>query len=105
MTRRITNADLHDRIRTINELSGTPLEPYSRDEESKRIVHNAGCYHLSLAYGGAALHQIDPVSGSGVLDVFRVGHVPKRDLLARLDAFIAGILAERDRANSPTATD
>lgn len=92
MTNRITNKDLQAVCDRINRMAGMPLEPYSKIDG--KHVANIGCYHLSGAYGGVALHRMGN-DGGGVSDVFG-HHMPKRDLYDRMHAFIAGFLAARD---------
>jgi len=70
--RRITERDLQQQIDRLNQCAGTPQEPYIDG------VAQVGNYHLSFAYGGVALHQMHP--SGGVIDVFRRGHMPKREL-------------------------
>lgn len=64
-----------------------------RLNEKANIVHpsmrNVGTYMLSFAYGGVSLHRIMNESG-GVDDVFRCGHVPKRDLYNRVQSYLLG---------------
>lgn len=78
-------------VTRINRITGNPAEPWRT--EGGRNVANIGNYHLSGAYGGYALHQMHNENG-GVEDVFRCGHVAKRDLLARMRAFIDGLEAK-----------
>ena len=77
---RVTEKHLQARVDTINKLMGFIYPKYS----------TIGSYCLSFAYGGVSLHRYSNECG-GVHDVFNCGHVPKRDLLNRLDAYIAGI--------------
>ena len=83
---RITNKDIEKRVLTLNDLAGTPKEPYAKIDG--KFEPQAKCYHLSFAYGGVALHQMCD-EGSGVRDIFG-GHMPKRELYERLNAFING---------------
>jgi hypothetical protein len=73
----------------INERTGSPLEPYTRDE-SGNLRANVGNYHLSGAYGGYCLHRMHNESG-GVTTPLIHGHVPKRELETAMRAFLAGI--------------
>jgi hypothetical protein len=75
--------------RWINERTGSPLEPYTRDE-SGTLRANVGNYHLSGAYGGVCLHRMQNESG-GVTTPLIHGHVPKRELEAAMRSFLAGI--------------
>jgi hypothetical protein len=80
----ITVKFLQAQVDRLNRIAGTPLAPYVNGKAQ------IGCYHLSGAYGGYALHQMSS-DGGGVTDVLRCGHQPKRELSNRLSAFIAGI--------------
>jgi hypothetical protein len=76
----------------INERTGSPLEPYTRNE-SGNLRANVGNYHLSGAYGGWCLHRMHNASG-GVTAPLVNGHVPKRDLELAMRAFLAGLEAK-----------
>jgi hypothetical protein len=89
MTIRITEENLEGLCSEINRQTSSPLEPYSLGLDA-RYHPNAGCYHLSGAYGGRELVRMCK-TGTGVTDVFGCGHVPKRDLYNRMRAFILGL--------------
>ena len=61
MTNRITDSMLEARVRRLNELTGSPLSPYSTIDG--RAVANIGNFHLSYAYGGVCLHRMANESG------------------------------------------
>ena len=86
---RITNADLKNDVDLINETTGSPLKPWTRDDNGRNKA-NIGNYHISGAYGGVCLHQIVNESG-GVRDVFSCGHIPKRELHNQMRAFLRGL--------------
>ncbi len=90
MANRITQRDLESLARQINRATGNPESPYADNPETGRHEPQAGCYHISYAYGGAALHQMSTRGGSGVSDVFG-GHMPKRQLWEKMCAFLSGI--------------
>ena len=50
-------------------------------------LEKEGAYNLSYAYGGVSLHKYIKPGSTAVNDVFRCGHVPKRDLYNRIQAF------------------
>jgi hypothetical protein len=75
--------------RWINERTGSPLEPYTKDENGN-FRANVGNYHLSGAYGGYCLHRMHS-EGGGVTTPLIHGHVPKRELETAMRAFLAGI--------------
>ncbi len=78
---RIKQSDLEYQVSVINTKKGFEL-PVSYSE--------IGAYVLSYAYGGVSLHQYVNTNGA-INDVFRCGHVPKRDLYNRMNAFIDGL--------------
>lgn len=93
MSRRVTVAELEAAVRLLNDITGSPAEPYTvRDGEVP--TPNAGNYHLSRAYGGFALHQMAD-HGTGTRDVLYSGHVPARELLNRIHAYRYGVEVAR----------
>lgn len=88
----ITKSNLQAVVDRINRMTGSPLEPYTRTGEvpSQKYKANIGNYHLSGAYGGYALYQMN-TDGGGITDVLRVGHVSKRELYNLMHAFIRGL--------------
>ena len=88
---RITNKKLDYQVELINKILGRALEPYSKNENGE-YHPNPGCFHLSGAYGGVALHEMSHKPGcTGIIDVFGAGHMPKRELYDRMSAFIRGL--------------
>jgi hypothetical protein len=96
MSDRITNRDLEAVCRRINIVFGfkdVPLWNHTANEDgTRRLNATVGMYYIDGAYGGVELHRMVNESG-GVSDVFRVGHVPKRDLYRLMHAFLDGIEA------------
>lgn len=86
----ITLKMLESSVNRINTMTNNPIESYSKIDD--KYTANIGNYHLSGAYGGYALHRMHNQNG-GVQDVFQCGHVSKRDLLNRIQAFINGYSA------------
>ena len=80
----ITIKFLQAQVDRINRTVGAPMAPYADG------AANIGNYHLSGAYGGYALHRMENIGG-GVSDVFRCGHLTKRELSVRISAFLCGI--------------
>lgn len=72
----------------LNRLTGSPMLPYI---DGKGQIGN---YHISQAYGGVCLHRMHN-EGGGVSDPLNSNHVPKRELLSLMFAYIAGIEAGR----------
>lgn len=84
----VTKTHLQAVVDRINILMCTPAVPYLDGFPC------AGCYFLDWAYGRVALVQLG-THGTGERDVFRIGHVPKRELLGLLNAFIEGVTEGR----------
>ena len=83
---RITQSNLEAVVLRINRAAHMPTQPYANGKPQ------AGCYHLSYAYGGAALHRMSLNEGStAISDVLYCGHVPKRELFNRMLSFCYGI--------------
>ena len=49
-----------------------------------------GSYTIDYAYGGVSLHKYTNPHG-GVKDVFRCGHIPKRELPGLISAYSLGL--------------
>jgi len=93
MNTRISQKDLQAVVDRINRITGSPMEPYTRETmPTGRVFHSAniGNYHLSGAYGGYSLHRME-TDGGGVQDVLGCGHLAKRDLYDRMQSFIRGL--------------
>jgi hypothetical protein len=86
---RITRQDLESVVNRINQITGSPEHAWEIQADGiyKALIGN---YHLPGAYGGVSLHRMVNARG-GVEDVFRCGHVTKRDLYNRMQAFITGL--------------
>lgn len=93
MSNRVTVGMLEAQVSYLNRLMDAPQEPWTKGDDGK-IRANIGNWHLSGAYGGYAVHCMSNESG-GVTVMQNTGHLPKRDLLNRLRAFIAGIEAQK----------
>lgn len=85
---RVTIKQLEQQVKYLNELTGNPTTPYTRKDGRNNA--NIGNYNISQAYGGVCLHQITN-AGGGVTCPLMQGHEPKKDLDAKLRAFITGI--------------
>jgi hypothetical protein len=84
MTTRITMKHLQPLADRLNSITQNPLEAV-RDGRFQ-----PGCYTFSEAMGGVCLVQINSTGGAES-DVFRTGHIPKRELYTRLVAFLDGL--------------
>ena len=92
MSNRITEKDLEGACLRLNQITGSPVAPYLNNPETGKYEPQAGCYHLSHAYGGVCLHRMSMTPGcSGVDSPLRTGHIPKRELFGLIHAFINGV--------------
>jgi hypothetical protein len=85
---RITDSMLEARVRRLNELTGSPKEPYSLIDG--KTVANVGNFHLSHAYGGVCLHRMAN-DGGGVRTPIISYHTTKRELYGLINAWMDGI--------------
>ena len=88
---RVTNKMLERAVEMLNNLAERPTEPWTKQDDGT-IRANLGNFHISGAYGGVSLHEMQ-TDGGGIRDVFGCGHVSKRDLFNRIHAFAQGIRA------------
>jgi hypothetical protein len=95
---RITIKHLRPLIVRLNRIAGTPLEPWSWDDDVGKHRSNIGNFHIDSAYGGYSLHQMANECG-GVRDVFSVGHIPARALYDQIHAYLRGIEFAKENAN------
>ena len=85
---RVTESELKSLVDYLNQITNQPAEQYAEVDGKYRA--NVGNYHLSFAYGGVTLHQMVN-DGGGVTTPLGGGYFTKRELAAKLRAFIAGI--------------
>lgn len=90
MSNRITEKDLKNLVRILNEETGNPTEYYN--SELKKC--NPGNFHLDIAYGGFALCQTVN-DGGGSKNV--IGRGTKAELYSQIQTFRAGIWFERQQ--------
>lgn len=84
----------------INNVTKSPSASWTKTEKGHSA--NIGNYHLSFAYGGVSLHQMLS-NGGGVRDVFRSGHITKRELANQMWAFIEGLETATAKQNLPVS--
>lgn len=90
----ITKRDLQLAVDRVNDLTGMPKQPYALNPETGRHEPQAGCYHLSWAYGGVQLHRMSLNAGcTGVTTALYTGYTTKRDLYNQIHSFIRGLEA------------
>ena len=85
---RITEKQLQAVVDRINRITNSPMVPYAKVGD--KYVAQIGNYHLSHAYGGVSLERMSN-DGGGVTQPFGCGHVSKRDLYNRMQAFLSGL--------------
>lgn len=88
MRDRVTDKMLQFLVDRINEVTGSPKEPWTR--KGDKLTSNIGNYHISSAYGGVCLHRMMN-GGGGVNTPLVCGHVPKRELYNAMRAFLTGL--------------
>jgi hypothetical protein len=71
----------------MQRIKQTDLEMLVEHLNNSIDLEKHGAYHLSYAYGGVSLHQYIKPGSTAIHDTFRCGHVPKRDLYNRIQAF------------------
>jgi len=89
MSQRITQKDLERIVLRINRALNRPETPYGKDENG-RFKANLGNFHISSAYVGVALEEIQ-TNGGGVRRVSVGGYEPKWALYAWCVGFLSGI--------------
>ena len=80
---RITDKDLIAVVARINRVTNSPDKPYVDGKPQ------AGCYHLSHAYGGVALYRMALPMPLPSAHIF-YGHGTKRELYDKMQAWLAG---------------
>lgn len=85
--KRITIKDIEKRLEYLNELTNSPLTPYTRKKDGK-FVANIGNFHTYQAYGSTGIHRMMN-EGGGVTDIIPL--TTKKDCYNRLNSLIRGI--------------
>lgn len=85
---RVTDKQLEAVVKRLNEMTGSPVEPYRRTSEG--FVANPGNFHLDYAYGKVRLVRMSN-SGGGIATVTSYG--TKRECLSEIFAFRDGYLS------------
>jgi len=91
---RITQGDLEYLVDRINEVTKSPMEPWTKQE--KGIKANIGNYHLDYAYGGVKLVRMES-DGGGISVVSTGGYGTKKDLYTWMSAFLSGIVLDKTK--------
>ena len=86
--KRVTESQLNAVVKRLNNMTGSPIEPYSRTPDG--FVANIGNFHLDFAYGMVRLVRMHSAGGA-VNAVTQYG--TKRECLGEMYAFESGYLA------------
>jgi len=86
--KRVTESQLNAVVKRLNNMTGSPIEPYSRTPDG--LVANIGNFHLDFAYGMVRLVRMHNANGA-VNAVTQYG--TKRECLGEMYAFESGYLA------------
>ena len=87
---RITQKDLEYLVKRINEATGSPTAPYTRNTRTGGVTAgNIDNYHLDYAYVGVKLVQMVN-DGGGIREISRGGFGTKRELYYWMNAFLVG---------------
>jgi hypothetical protein len=87
MSNRITEANLKGMCDTLNRITNSPMEQYTKTETGYKA--NPLNYHLDFAYGGVKLCRMCN-EGGGVNDISS-GYGTKRELWDWMQAYLRGI--------------
>ena len=102
MASRISRHDIEVQLRNLNRALERPEEPYTRADG---VYHaNAGCLHLSGAYGGWQVQEM--MAGGGTREITR-SYAPLREVSVFLDGMSAALaaLCPRDAYGRVTSWD
>ena len=83
---RITQKDLEQLVRELNQATGNAIEPYSKQADGTYKA-NPGNYHLYWAQGGVALNRFGE-SRTGTRRISHDGCGTKRQLYTFLTGFL-----------------
>lgn len=86
--KRVTESQLNAVVKRLNNMTGSPIEPYSRTIDG--IVFNIGHFHLDYAYGRVRLVRMHNANGA-IEVVTKYG--TKRKCIDEMHAFEIGFLA------------
>lgn len=89
---RITDKILHAKIDALNQLTGSPANPYTRNQETGKLTANVGSHYLGHDYGGTNVYRIANEAG-GITTPLGNHTRPRRELAEAIDQFTAGYTA------------
>ena len=90
--KRITDKILQAKIDHLNQLTGNPPNPYTRDPETGKLTGNVGSHYLSHGLKGVSVYRLANEAG-GVTTPLGNYHRPRRELADALDHYAAGYRA------------
>ena len=90
--KRITDKILHAKIDHLNQLTNSPPNPYTRNQDTGKLTGNVGAHYLGHDYGGTNVYRIANEAG-GITTPLGNHARPRRELAAALDNYMAGYRA------------
>tara|TARA_R100001377_G_scaffold73625_1_gene49685 strand:+ start:350 stop:643 length:294 start_codon:yes stop_codon:yes gene_type:complete len=85
--KRITAKVLEAQIKALNKLTGNPVTPYLKNEDTGQFEPQAHAFMLGQAYGGYELQQMC-ATGTGCSAPLNTGHIPARELSGLIQAML-----------------
>ena len=90
--KRITDKILNAKIDALNQLTNSPPNPYTRNQDTGKLTANVGSHYLGHDYNGANVYRLANEAG-GVTTPLGNYHRPRRELADALDHYAAGYRA------------
>lgn len=88
MPQRITRDIVEKQIARLNQITGSPAEPYTKDGD--KWIANPGNFHLEGAYGGHKLARMADLNGCSS-DPLNTGFVSLRELHSNIDSYLRAL--------------
>ena len=90
--KRITDKILHAKIDALNQLTGSPPNPYTCHPETGKLTANVGSHFLALGFQGVNVYRLANDAG-GVTTPLGNHDRPRRELAEAIDQYSAGYTA------------
>ena len=90
--KRITDKILNAKIDHLNQLTGSPANPYTRNQETGKLTANIGAHFLALGFKGVNVYKLANDAG-GVVTPLGNHDRPRRQLANDIDQYAAGYRA------------
>lgn len=90
--KRITDKILQAKIDALNQLTGSPANPYTRDPETGKLTGNVGSHYLGHGFKGVNVYKLANAAG-GVTTPLGNHNRPRRQLANDIDNYMAGYRA------------